>query len=70
MPMQIKQVRLNKSVYVLVPSDFVEMIGLGRKDEFSLSFQDTEQEYRLIYSIPKPDQITQKIGRPALVAVQ
>ncbi len=54
MPVRIKQVRLNKSIYVRVPSNFVEMIGLGRKEELSLTFQDTDQEFRLIYSVPKP----------------
>jgi len=53
MTLVIKPVRLNKSVYIRVPNDLADLIELWAKDEFNLTLQETDQEYRLIYTIPK-----------------
>jgi len=53
----IKPVRLNKSVYVRVPSDLADMIGFGKKEEFNLTLQENDREYRLVYTIPKHEPV-------------
>ncbi len=53
MTLVIKPVQLNKSVYIRVPSDLVDMIGLWKKDEFNLTLQETDREYRLVYTVLK-----------------
>jgi hypothetical protein len=40
-----------------VPSDLVEMIGLWKKDEFNLTFQETDREYRLVYTVLKHEPV-------------
>ncbi|MGO9644360.1 MAG: hypothetical protein ACLPY5_06390 [Candidatus Bathyarchaeia archaeon] len=64
----IKTVRLNKSVYLRIPNDIADLIGLTKTDQFTLRFQDTEDEIKLIYSLPKSttDQPVQKANKPIL----
>jgi hypothetical protein len=63
MTLVIKPVQLNKSLYIRVPSDLVDMIGLWKKDEFNLTFQETDREYRLVYTVLKHEQVQdQKIN--------
>ena len=68
MPLVIKPVRLNKSIYIRVPKDLADLIGLSKIDEFNLSFQGTDQEFRLIYSKKKPtaSKTDQRIARPMI----
>jgi antitoxin component of MazEF toxin-antitoxin module len=65
MTLVIKPVKLNKSVYVRVPNDLADMIGLTQTDHFSLKLQDVDGEFRLIYTIQKsePDQTERRIAR-------
>jgi len=65
MTLVIKPVKLNKSVYVRVPNDLADMIGLTQTDHFSLKLQDVDGEFRLIYTIQKsePDQAERRIAR-------
>ncbi|HMK84129.1 MAG TPA: hypothetical protein VK503_10460 [Candidatus Bathyarchaeia archaeon] len=65
MTLVIKPVRLNKSVYVRVPNDLADMIGLTQTDQFSLKLQDVDGEFRLVYTIQKsePDQAERRIAR-------
>ncbi len=53
MTLVIKPVQVNKSVYIRVPNDLVDMIDLLKKDEFNLTFQETDREYRLVYTVLK-----------------
>lgn len=65
MTLVIKPVKLNKSVYVRIPNDLADMIGLTETDYFSLKLQDANGEFRLIYTIQKsePDQTERRIAR-------
>jgi len=65
MTLVIKPVKLNKSVYVRVPNDLADMIGLTQTDHFSLKLQDVDGEFRLIYTIQKSesDQTERRIAR-------
>jgi len=66
MTLVIKPVRLNKSVYIRVPNDLVDLIELWAKDEFNLTLQETDQEYRLIYTIPKHETVQDQKINPIL----
>jgi len=65
MTLIIKPVKLNKSVYVRVPNDLADMIGLTQTDHFTLKLQDVNGEFRLVYTIqkPEPDQTERRLAR-------
>ena len=68
MTLVIKTVRLNKSVYLRIPNDIADLMGLTKTDQFTLQFQDFEDEVKLIYSLPKSitNQTVQKTNKPIL----
>jgi len=70
MTLVIKPVRLNTSVYIRVPSGLVDLIGLLTKDEFNLTLQETNREYRLIYTIPKHETVQDQKINPILTTTQ
>jgi len=53
MPLLIRPVKMNKSIYVRVPNDIAHIIGLDNQVEVSFSFEDVGNELRLIYSLDK-----------------
>jgi hypothetical protein len=53
MPLKIKPVRLNRSIYVRVPNDIADLIGIDGEADITLRFQDAGEEFSLIYSIRK-----------------
>ncbi len=53
MPLLIRPVKMNKSIYVRVPNDIAHIIGLDNQVEMSFSFEDIGTELRLIYSLNK-----------------
>ncbi|MGA2972703.1 MAG: hypothetical protein ABSE39_08800 [Candidatus Bathyarchaeia archaeon] len=53
MPLLIRPVKMNKSIYVRVPNDIAHIIGLDNQVEVSFSFEDIGNELRLIYSLNK-----------------
>lgn len=53
MPLLIRPVKMNKSIYVRVPNDIAHIIGLDNRVEVSFSFEDIGNELRLIYSLNK-----------------
>jgi hypothetical protein len=53
MPLLIRPVKMNKSIYVRVPNDIAHIIGLDNRVEVSFSFEDVGNELRLIYSLEK-----------------
>jgi hypothetical protein len=53
MPLLIRPVKMNKSIYVRVPNDIAHIIGLDNQVEVSFSFEDVGSELRLIYSLSK-----------------
>ena len=53
MPLLIRPVKMNKSIYVRVPNDIAHIIGLDNQVEVSFSFEDNANQLRLIYSLNK-----------------
>jgi hypothetical protein len=54
--LKIRPVRLNKSIYVRVPNDIADLIGVDGQTDVTLRLQDAAEEFFLIYSVPKPRQ--------------
>jgi len=61
MALKIKPVRLNRSIYVRVPNDIADLIGLDGEADITLRFQNVGEEFFLIYSIRKKGPITIKL---------
>ena len=53
MTLLIRPVKMNKSIYVRVPNDIAHIIGLDNQVEVSFSFEDNDNQLRLIYSLSK-----------------
>ena len=53
MPLLIRPVKMNKSIYVRVPHGIAHIIGLDNQVEVSFSFEDIGDKLRLIYSLTK-----------------
>jgi len=69
MPLLIRPVKMNKSIYVRVPNDIAHIIGLDNQVEVSFSFEDIGSELRLIYSLDKSrDQSQQPVNNPTVHA--
>ena len=54
--LQIRPVRLNKSVYFRVPSDIADLIGLEDDSRVSLTIDERSDRHLLIYSMLKTKQ--------------
>jgi hypothetical protein len=61
MALKIKPVRLNRSIYVRVPNDIADLIGIDGEADITLRFQDAGEEFFLIYSIRKKAPIILKL---------
>jgi len=68
MPLLIRPVKMNKSIYVRVPNDIAHIIGLDNQVEVSFSFEDNANQLRLIYSLNKSTPEQQLVDRPAVDA--
>jgi len=69
MPLLIRPVKMNKSIYVRVPNDIAHIIGLDNQVEVSFSFEDIGKELRLIYSLNKSTAQNQPpANNPAVLA--
>ena len=53
MALKIKPVKLNRSIYVRVPNDIADLIGIDGEADITLRVQDSPEEFFLIYSIHK-----------------
>jgi hypothetical protein len=73
--LKIKPVRLNKSIYVRVPNDIADLIGIDGETDVTLRLQDAEEELFLIYAIRKasprnmPDQVPVVYGSHGIATV-
>jgi hypothetical protein len=65
MALKIKPVRLNRSIYVRVPNDIADLIGIDGETDITLKFQDAGEESFLIYSIRKKGPIVIKLPERA-----
>ncbi|MGA2627238.1 MAG: hypothetical protein ABSF63_09290 [Candidatus Bathyarchaeia archaeon] len=68
MPLLIRPVKMNKSIYVRVPNDIAHIIGLDNQVEVSFSFEDIGNELRLIYSMNKSTNEHQPDNNPMVPA--
>jgi len=57
LPLKIKPVKLNRSIYVRVPNDIADLIGIDGQADITLRVQDAADQFYLIYSIRKTDPI-------------
>ncbi len=53
MALKIRPVKLNKSIYVRVPNDIADLIGIGVEADVTLRLQDAGDEFLLTYAIRK-----------------
>ncbi len=53
MALKIRPVRLNKSIYVRVPNDIADLIGVDGQAEVTLRLQEAGEEFFLIYAVRK-----------------
>jgi hypothetical protein len=53
--LKIRPVRLNKSIYVRVPNDIADLIGIDGQADVTLKLEDTGEEFFLIYVIRKEE---------------
>ena len=51
MTLKIKPVKLNKSIYVRVPNDIADLIGIDKDAEFALTLETSGNEVSLVYSL-------------------
>ena len=67
MPLLIRPVKMNKSIYVRVPNDIAHIIGLDNQVEVSFSFEDNNNQLRLIYSLNKSKPEPRPVNNPAAI---
>jgi hypothetical protein len=53
MTLKIKPVQLNKSIYVRVPNDIADLIGIDKDAELALTLETTGNEVSLVYSVKR-----------------
>jgi hypothetical protein len=53
MTLKIKPVQLNKSIYVRVPNDIADLIGIDKDAEFALTLETAGNEVSLVYSVKR-----------------
>lgn len=63
MTLRIKPVKLKQSIYFRVPNDIADLIGIEPSAEVTLSLEDQDQQFLLVYSVTK-SQITEQ-ARPS-----
>jgi hypothetical protein len=51
--LSIRPVRLNKSIYLRVPNDIADLIEIDHQAGVTLSFEEQEGRFLLIYSVQK-----------------
>ena len=62
MPLLIRPVKMNKSIYVRVPHGIAHIIDLDNQVEMGFSFEEIGNELHLIYSLnkSKPESTTRE----------
>jgi hypothetical protein len=53
MTLKIKPVQLNKSIYVRVPNDIADLVGIDKDAEFALTLETAGDEVALVYSVKR-----------------
>jgi hypothetical protein len=57
MTLKIKPVMLNKSVYVRVPNDIADLVGIDKDAELELTLETGGNEVSLVYSVKRSTNI-------------
>jgi len=57
MTLKIKPVMLNKSVYVRVPNDIADLVGIDKDAELELTLETAGNEVSLVYSVKRSTNI-------------
>ena len=57
MTLKIKPVQLNKSIYIRIPNDIADLIGIDKAAEFALTLETAGSEVSLVYSVKRPKAI-------------
>ncbi len=55
MTLKIRPVKLKQSVYVRVPNDIADLIGIDSDTEITLNLEEQVERFLLIYSVTKPE---------------
>ena len=53
MTLKIKPVQLNKSIYVRVPNDIADLVGIDKDAELALTLETKGNEVSLVYSVKR-----------------
>jgi hypothetical protein len=53
MTLRIKPVKLKQSIYFRVPNDIADLISIEPNAEVTLSLQDQDKQFLLVYSVTK-----------------
>jgi len=57
MTLRIKPVKLNKSIYVRVPNDIADLIGIDKDTEFALTLETAGNAVSLVYAVKRSTKI-------------
>jgi len=57
MTLKIKPVMLNKSIYVRIPNDIVDLIGIDKDAELELTLETSGNDVSLVYSVKRSTNI-------------
>lgn len=52
--LKIKPVKLRQSVYVRIPNDIADLIGIDSNAEITLNLHEQADKFLLTYSVSKP----------------
>jgi len=52
--LKIKPVKLKQSVYIRVPNDIADLIGIDSDSLVTLNLEERQEKFLLIYSMTKP----------------
>jgi hypothetical protein len=63
MTLKIKPVQLNKSIYVRVPNDIADLVGIDKDAEFALTLETAGNEVALVYAVKRPRAIELPVER-------
>jgi hypothetical protein len=54
--LKIRPVRLKQTVYLRIPNDIADLIGIQPNAELTLNLKEQQDEFLLTYCVAKPDQ--------------
>jgi hypothetical protein len=58
--LKIRPVRLKQTVYLRIPNDIADLIGIQPNAELTLNLKEQQDAFLLTYSVAKPEQREQR----------